>query len=110
MTDQTILFVDDEAHLRIAAEQTFELADLKIACFERAEAVLSRLEGGFDGILVTDIRMPGMDGVTLLARALAIDPDLPVIMVTGHADVDLAVRCIKEGAYDFFEKPWPPPM
>ena len=59
------------------------------------------------GALITDVRMPRMDGFALMERALTIDPDLPVIMVTGHGDVSMAVRAIRGGAYDFIEKPYP---
>lgn len=101
-----VLFVDDEDHLRIAARQTFELADIAVDTCDTGDAALKRIGPGFDGVLVTDIRMPGLDGTQLLARVQEIDPDIPVVMVTGHGDVDLAVECIKSGAYDFFEKPW----
>ena len=84
-SDINVLFVDDEADLREAAAQSLMLADI-----------------------VTDIRMPGMDGLTLMARALEIDPELPVILVTGHGDVDLAVQAMRDGAYDFLEKPYAP--
>lgn len=105
---QTVLFVDDEEHLRIAAEQTFELAEMNCRCLAEADLALNQLSRDFDGVLITDIRMPGMDGVTLLRRVLEIDPDIPVILITGHGDVDLAVSCMKDGAYDFLEKPCEP--
>ena len=108
MTRDTVLFVDDEEHLRIAAGQTFDLAEVSFRLTDNAEAALTLIEDGFDGILVTDIRMPGMDGVALMKSALQIDPDLPVILITGHGDVELAVTCIKDGAYDFLEKPCEP--
>ena len=108
MTTDRVLFVDDEDHLRIVARQTFELADMEVDCVASAKEVLRRLEDVFDGVLVSDIRMPELDGIGLLEQALAIDPDLPVILVTGHGDIDLAVRSIKQGAYDFIEKPWQP--
>lgn len=108
MTNETILFVDDEDHLRLAAQQTLQLADLDIACFAEAEAALARVARDFPGVLVTDIRMPRMDGLTLMARALEIDPEFPVILVTGHGDVELAVKSMRDGAYDFIEKPHEP--
>ena len=76
MNTDRVYFVDDEEHLRIAAGQTFELADIEAACFDSPAAVLKKLGPGFDGVLVTDIRMPGMDGVELLGKALEIDPSL----------------------------------
>lgn len=104
----TVLFVDDEEHLRIAAAQSFDLADIKADCFAEAERALERLDDTFDGVVVTDIRMPGMDGVALLAAVHQIDADIPIVLLTGHGDVELAVRCIKDGAYDFLEKPCEP--
>ncbi|NNL72169.1 MAG: sigma-54-dependent Fis family transcriptional regulator, partial [Silicimonas sp.] len=62
----------------------------------------------FPGVLVTDIRMPGTDGLTLMRRALEIDPEFPVILVTGHGDVDMAVQSMRDGAYDFIDKPYDP--
>ncbi|NKX46445.1 sigma-54-dependent transcriptional regulator [Roseicyclus persicicus] len=111
MTDAApcpVLFVDDEAPLRHAATQALMLADLDaIPCATAAEA-LARLDRDFPGILVTDIRMPGMDGLMLMAEALTLDPELPVILITGHGDVELAVQSMRDGAYDFLEKPYAP--
>lgn len=107
-TAAPILFVDDEDHLRHAAAQALMLADLNaIPCASAAEA-LAQLDRDFPGILVTDIRMPVMDGLSLMAEALMIDPELPVILITGHGDVDLAVKSMRDGAYDFLEKPYAP--
>ena len=103
-----VLFVDDEEHLRIAAAQTFDLAEIEATCCADANGALAHVAGSFDGVIVTDIRMPGMTGVELLGEIRRQDPDLPVILLTGHGDVDLAVKCIKEGAYDFLEKPCEP--
>lgn len=108
MTAETILFVDDEDHLRLAAAQALQLDALDVACFAEAAPALARVARDFPGILVSDIRMPGMDGLELMARALEIDPEFPVILVTGHGDVDLAVQSMRDGAYDFVEKPYAP--
>ena len=108
MNDQLILFVDDEEHLRLAAEQSLQLADLRVLCLAEADKALPHVGRHFPGILITDIRMPGMDGMQLMRRALEIDPEFPVILVTGHGDVEMAVQCMREGAYDFLEKPYDP--
>ena len=108
MTPSTILFVDDEDDLRVAAEQSLALADLDVTCFAEPEKALAEIGRHVDAILVTDIRMPGMDGLALMARVLEIDPEFPVILVTGHGDVDLAVQSMRDGAYDFLEKPYAP--
>lgn len=108
MTAEAVLFVDDEEHLRLAAEQTLSLADLDVICLSEAEEALGRVSRNFPGILVTDIRMEGMDGLTLMRRCLEIDPEFPVILITGHGDVELAVQSMRDGAYDFLEKPHAP--
>jgi len=108
MTLEKILFVDDEEHLRLAAEQTLQLADLEVACFAAAEDALAHVSREAASVLVTDIRMPSMDGLTLMAKVLEIDPEFPVILVTGHGDVELAVSSMRDGAYDFLEKPYDP--
>lgn len=105
---ETILFVDDEEPLRHAAAQSLQLAEFEVACFPEAEAALPHIAREFPGVLVTDIRMPGMEGTALMARALEIDPEFPVILVTGHGDVELAVQSMRDGAYDFLEKPYAP--
>ena len=87
----TVLFVDDEEELRRVAGQTLELADLTVSLFAHAEEALSRVSRNFEGILVTDIRMVGMDGLALMRRCLEVDAEFPVILVTGHGDIDLAV-------------------
>lgn len=108
MIRETILFVDDEEHLRLAAAQTLDLADMHVTCFSDAEKALAQVARDFPGVLVTDIRMPGMDGLELMRRALEIDPEFPVILVTGHGDIELAVQSMRDGAYDFLEKPYAP--
>jgi two-component system C4-dicarboxylate transport response regulator DctD len=106
--NETVLFVDDEEDLRMAAAQTLELADLPVTPLAEADLALSHVARDFPGVLVTDIRMPGMDGMELMRRALEIDPALPVIIVTGNGDVELAVQAMRDGAYDFLEKPYNP--
>lgn len=108
MTEPNVLFVDDEEHLRLAAAQTLELADLPVTCLADGEAALARISRNFPGVLVTDIRMPGVDGLEVMRRALEIDPEFPVILVTGHGDVEMAVQSMRDGAYDFLEKPYVP--
>ncbi|GAO79311.1 MULTISPECIES: sigma-54 dependent transcriptional regulator [unclassified Sphingopyxis] len=104
--EQAIFFVDDDAALREANVQTLDLAGLAVEAFPDAQSVLPRIGAGFPGIVVTDIRMPGMDGLELRAAIHAIDPDIPVILITGHADVAMAVRALHDGAFDFLAKPF----
>ena len=103
-----ILFVDDEEHIRVAVSQTFELADFNTKCFTSSIELLQYVSRDFTGIVLSDIRMPDMDGVELLQKVTEIDYELPVILVTGHGDVSLAVETMKAGAYDFIEKPFNP--
>ncbi|WP_282040971.1 sigma-54-dependent transcriptional regulator [Halomonas alimentaria] len=104
--DTPVMVVDDELHLRISAGQTLELAGYTPAPYAGAEAALAALENDFPGVIVSDIRMPGMDGMALLREVRRRDPDLPVILITGHGDISTAVEAMREGAWDFLEKPF----
>lgn len=101
-----ILLVDDEKHIRLAAGQTLELAGYEVVAIETAEAALNRLDRSWPGVVVTDINMPGIDGLELMQRIKTIDADLPVILITGHGDISMAVSAMRDGAYDFIEKPF----
>ena len=105
---QTVLFLDDEEELRHATTQTLMLADIPATILDKPELALAQISRGFPGVLVTDIRMPGNDGLWLMRNALEVDPEFPVILITGHGDVNLAVQSMREGAYDFIEKPFAP--
>lgn len=102
-----VLFVDDERTVRLAGQQALELADFSVTACDGAERALRHIGRDWPGCLVTDLRMPQMDGLTLMARVQAIDPELPVILITGHGDVPMAVEAMRKGAYDFLEKPFP---
>ncbi|WP_111428542.1 sigma-54 dependent transcriptional regulator [Rhodobacteraceae bacterium DSL-40] len=101
-----VLLVDDEEDIRVSVGQALELRGFEVTAFARAERVLDRLGRDFTGVIVSDIRMPRMDGLALLDGALGIDADQPVILITGHGDVPLAVEALGRGAYDFIEKPF----
>ncbi|MET0091193.1 MAG: sigma-54 dependent transcriptional regulator [Candidatus Thiodiazotropha sp.] len=105
-TSGSVIFIDDEKHIRIANAQTLELAGLSVQPLERAELALPMLSHDWPGVVVCDIKMPGMDGMSFLREALTIDRDLPVILITGHGDIAMAVQAIRDGAYDFIEKPF----
>jgi two-component system C4-dicarboxylate transport response regulator DctD len=106
MTQQTVLLIDDDEAMRRSTEQALELAGLAVLALPSAEEALSRAGPGLNGVVISDIRMPGMDGMTLLQRLTDLDADLPVILITGHAEVSLAVEAMRRGAYDFIEKPF----
>jgi DNA-binding NtrC family response regulator len=104
--EAAVLFVEDDATVRFGSAQALELAGRQVKAFGSAEEALPAVTPGFRGVLVTDVRLPGMDGMALLERAKRIDRDVPVIVVTGHGDVSMAVQAMRLGAYDFIEKPF----
>jgi two-component system C4-dicarboxylate transport response regulator DctD len=106
-TPASVLFVDDDDMLRAANAQALDLAGLDVHPAADAEAALRLASPDFPGVVVTDVRMPGIDGLELFRRLQALDPDLPVILVTGHGDIAMAVSAIQQGAYDFLSKPYP---
>ncbi|MCP4472467.1 MAG: sigma-54-dependent Fis family transcriptional regulator [Gammaproteobacteria bacterium] len=106
MTAPDVYFIDDELDLRLANEQTLELAGFTVALFEKAEDVLPRLSDQVSGVVVSDIRLPGMNGLDLLQQLQQVDAELPVILITGHGDISMAVGAMQKGAYDFIEKPF----
>lgn len=103
-----IFLVDDEEEIRIASSQTFELEGYAVRTFASAAEVLPHIDPDWLGVVITDVKMPGMDGLELLAAIRDMAPDLPVVIQTGHGDVPMALSAIKAGAYDFIEKPVPP--
>jgi two-component system C4-dicarboxylate transport response regulator DctD len=103
-----VAFVDDDADLRRATAQSLTLAGMEVELFDSAAPALDALRAGFEGVIVTDIRMPGMDGLELFAHVMAHDADLPVVLISGHADISTAVAAVQRGAYDFLAKPYGP--
>ena len=103
-----VIFIDDEAAIRQAVQQWLELSGFQVRTFSRAREALTALDRDFPGVLISDVRMPDLDGLGLLEQLVALDADLPVIMVTGHGDVPMAVQALRQGAYDFIEKPFTP--
>ncbi|WP_047043758.1 sigma-54-dependent transcriptional regulator [Vibrio mexicanus] len=104
-----VFFIDDESDIRLAIEQSFELEDLSAQFFESAEdALLAIKSQGMPKVVVTDICLPGISGENLLSSILHQDKDVPVILITGHGDISMAVNAIQTGAYDFIEKPFAP--
>jgi len=101
-----VIVIDDEEHVRKSCAQSLMLAGFDPDTEETAESALDNLSRGFSGVLVTDVRLGGMDGLELLARVRELDEDIPVILITGHGDVAMAVKAMQEGAFDFLEKPF----
>ena len=106
LQDRIVHLVDDDADLRHALKQSLELEWLSVVCHTSAEDVGDLPLRSLYGVIVSDIRMPGTDGLTLMRRILGIDPTMPVVLITGHGDVQMAVEAMRAGAYDFIEKPF----
>lgn len=103
-----IFLVDDEPELLEACRQTFELEGYRVRTFESGRDLLPALNGDWPGVVISDVRMPDIDGLELLHKIHKRMPDIPVVMLTGHGDVRMAIEAIRAGAYDFLEKPAPP--
>ena len=103
-----IAIVDDEQDMRQSISQWLALSGFQTETFGSAEDALKSVGADFPGVVVSDIRMPGMDGMALLKRLMSVDKALPVIMITGQGDVPMAVEAMRIGAFDFLEKPYNP--
>ncbi|AZV77660.1 sigma-54-dependent Fis family transcriptional regulator [Parasedimentitalea marina] len=100
-----VLLVDDDAAVRDALAQTLELNDLEAVTAASFVVAKDHITPQFDGVIVSDMRMPGRDGFHLLEYAHGIDEELPVILLTGEGDIPMAVRAMGHGAFGFLEKP-----
>ena len=101
-----IAIVDDEKDMRQSISQWLALSGFDTETFPAAEDALKVLTADYAGIVVSDIKMPGMDGMQFLRKLKGVDSTLPVIMITGHGDVPMAVDTMKKGAMDFIQKPF----
>ena len=101
---ETLLVVDDEPAIRGAIAKAFP--DLTVLQAETFEQALTAMKDGYPDLAILDQRLPDGDGLALVAKLRAIDPDLPVVLLTGHGSVDLAVDALKQGVSDFIEKPF----
>ncbi|WP_347140061.1 sigma-54 dependent transcriptional regulator [Paracoccus sp. SSK6] len=103
-----IAIVDDEPDMRESISQWLVLSGFDTETYPSAEDALKVIGPDWPGIVVSDIRMPGMDGIAFLKRLMGLDSGLPVILITGHGDVPMAVEAMRIGAMDFMEKPFNP--
>ncbi|MDU7556991.1 MAG: sigma-54-dependent Fis family transcriptional regulator, partial [Pseudomonas sp.] len=104
----TVLIVEDDPHVLLGCQQALALEDIHSEGVSSAEQALERVGDNFPGIVISDIRLPGIDGLELLKRLKARDRSLPVVLITGHGDISIAVGAMRDGAYDFMEKPFSP--
>jgi len=105
-TPPSVLFIEDDAELRRAIVDALDLESIAVQALPDAAQALDALTPQFRGVVVSDIRMPGMDGLELFSRIRALDPQIPVILISGHADVPMAVQALQDGAFDFLTKPF----
>ena len=103
-----VAIIDDEKDIRESISQWLSLSGYETQVFSDAESALTSITSGYPGIVITDIKMPGMSGMDLLKRFMWMDSTLPVVLITGHGDVAMAVEAMHLGAYDFLEKPFEP--
>jgi len=106
MSKGYVWVVDDDSSIRWVMEKTLSSANIKCETFSDAESVLMALERETPDVLVSDIRMPGMDGLELLKQVNDRSPELPVIIMTAHSDLDAAVNAYQKGAFEYLPKPF----
>ena len=102
----TVWIVDDDQSVRWVLEKALKQADMETRSFERAEHLLDAIGEGDPDVLITDVRMPGMSGLALLERLRSSRPDLPIIVITAHSDLENAVAAYKGGAFEYLPKPF----
>jgi two-component system response regulator FixJ len=103
--DQRVYLIDDDEAVRDAMSMLLNSADYAYHCFESAEDFLQHHDVSWRGCLILDIRMPGLSGLELQKRLLKTGSNLPIIFITGHGDVPMAVEAMRQGAIDFLRKP-----
>jgi two-component system response regulator FixJ len=104
-TKQHVFFVDDEPGIRRVVANDLQGLGYEVSCFANADDCLEQLPKQNCNLLITDVRMPGMDGLALLTKVRRIAPWVSVMVITGYGDIPMAVRALKLGAVDFVEKP-----
>ena len=101
-----VILIEDDADVRLGCVQALMLEGIPTLGVDSVEKARRSLGPGFSGVIVCDIRLPGQDGLSFMREMAIAEPDMPVILVTGHADVATAVQAMRDGAYDFIEKPF----
>ena len=103
-----VLIIEDDPDVRLGCEQALQLEGIATESVASAEAARRLIGADYRGVVVSDIRLPGQDGMSLLRDIQTIDAELPVVLITGHGDITMAVQAMKDGAHDFIEKPFSP--
>ena len=103
--DIAIVLVEDDEDVRHGTAQALELAGLQVHCHGSVEAARRSVSPNAPIVLLCDVNLPGMHATEWLPEVRAVDADLPMILVTGHGDIAMAVKALQQGAYDFIEKP-----
>ncbi|MBV8679048.1 MAG: sigma-54-dependent Fis family transcriptional regulator, partial [Aquitalea sp.] len=108
MSNLQVVVIEDDQDVQLGYVQALGLDGITAQGFDSVEKARRNIGRDFAGIVVTDIRLPGMDGLAFMQELLTEDPDLPVILITGHGDIAMAVQAMRDGAYDFIQKPFLP--
>jgi two-component system C4-dicarboxylate transport response regulator DctD len=103
-----VVFIDDDKFIRKSTVQTLQMEGFEVESFGDADSALANIDAENTSVIVSDIKMPGLSGLELLQRVREIDPDIPIILITGQGDIATAVQAMRDGAFDFLEKPFAP--
>ena len=106
--DIRVYLVDDDRGMVSSTSQWLSLSGIKIQAFADPTALMKVVKAGHPCVVVSDIRMPGINGMELMKLIMGRDPSIPVILITGHGDIPLAVEAMKSGAFEFMPKPFSP--
>lgn len=101
-----VILVDDDKDFLDAQVQALELAGFVVQAFLSATEAIHHITREFEGVVVSDVRMPNMDGLSLFKHLHKLDPELPVLLISGHGDIPMAVQALKDGVYGFLAKPF----
>jgi two-component system, NtrC family, C4-dicarboxylate transport response regulator DctD len=105
-TNEKVFLVDDEKVVRLSLKRELQNKNYDVEDFDSAQDALASISENWPGVLVSDVIMPKMNGLTLLEKVKEVDPEIPVILITGQGNISMAVQAIQNGAYDFLEKPF----
>lgn len=103
---QTVFVVDDEPDVRAALRLLIKSVGYTVECFESADAFFAQFDANRKGCLILDVRMPGMSGMDLQEKLASMETLLPIIMISGHGEIPMAVKAVQNGAVDFLQKPF----